>query len=1258
VHLQLSFRSEEQSGLVQVYFLDIMLTCFETSSAIPQAALELVLVHVLGQNESGSCSKPAHALAKRLLQQGVRVLEPAIAPLLCDILLGNVNETVTNLRERIHDTIYKLQQVAPDLLITVLPHLERELSFEDLEVRKRVVELLAKLFAEYPHLHSNQFTLYNRFIGRFKDVDASIRCILGSCAVPPHVLRIDTNPCFDTVEFAKFMILRSSDAKVAEDLSKHLLDRLRDHDEAVRSMAVDTVIEVASESNLEKLPQIDLLNEIVLRMRDRRPSIREKAVNGIASLWSMAHEKWDARKSKKQVQDGSGWNKERRKFFDSVPMKVFFCYAVPDAEDKMRVEELVSKEFCPSSLDPEVRAQRLLTLYNSICAESGGREVFRRFLHDKKVFRQGLLGALDSGSDKSKAQRCREVVGSFVSGVEQLTKINNDEGVVRSLRLIAGGGAATSQDVSTSDKKVRSAVESVLRQFNSKGAKVKNFISNVIVKASVGFVDRLATMELVGLLKHAVDDEDDREVNQTLSLIEDLSAFCPQLFSGSAAHSIMDIVKAKSLKAAFADRALKALSNVSAVMGSDAADGVDGDSAGQSKKTLMSFVVKGTPSQAKWAIRSLMSSGTSPLAVASSVTKDIVEKHLKTNSTHLEASFASLRQIAKSSLGRCSQKDSLVKELKAAAEFAITSCLKADDEAEDIASAKAQAAAFLGQFCVLVNSFRDKNQQSPNPKASKKRETNTDDELVSRVVETLQDLLNIDVRSTDEDIITLCVSSAGTLLKMASCKPIDSHLIPIEVPQQLCALASGKSAKLRRSIAAKIAKRISDPHSSLKYLAIASFFGMDSDKETAVSTKKAIHAAIDMRRRFKQDSEDHLLEQVDRLPEEEGQALLARTYASLLPEYALPWLVYFIAHQDWFSKMENGDDDEDQAKSVMDKAAHVLHVLIDNLCAGIDNYGLLQQMLFDIKLAKDVRHPESHAIQMVSEIANLVVDRRLHQATKSGFAPKPAEIPAQILLPAQLYGNPDSDSQTDGTSKKLTERAFIPKSYNLPPLSSEVAKSAQTHIGRKVASKRKRTVRKAEPKSDEEDAETSDSESESHSASRSRSTKSKPAPKRRKTKESEEEEDMSSSDSDQMDVAEPLVSPSKARVVPRRAAVGKAEEVRKNQKQMVAQAKHREKLAEEEANAESEDDESVDEDAMEAEPTPPPKSKAAAVKPKAAPSSRKRANVASSDEEEGSDAEAKPSTPTPAASKVQTKQVSSTGPASKRNQAKRTTGKR
>jgi hypothetical protein len=114
----------------------------------------------------------------------------------------------------------------------------------------------------------------------------------------------------------------------------------------------------------------------------------------------------------------------------------------------------------------------------------------------------------------------------------------------------------------------------------------------------------------------------------------------------------------------------------------------------------------------------------------------------------------------------------------------------------------------------------------------------------------------------------------------------------------LANISNDSSANVRRQAILKVFTGLrSISHLGLKYLALLVLFGLDKDKENQSNAKKFLQYAISIRRRFWKENEDKLSKD----GKEPDEKYVGKVMSGYLPEYALPWLVHLIAHQEWFT---------------------------------------------------------------------------------------------------------------------------------------------------------------------------------------------------------------------------------------------------------------------------------------------------------------------------------------------------------------------
>jgi sister-chromatid-cohesion protein PDS5 len=186
----------------------------------------------------------AFRLAQALIKGNAQLLETPITEFMSDILV-NVKASTSELKDHGHALIWELNKISPNLLLYVMPNLEKELTVEDEEKREDTVALLGKMFAsDGSRMITSYPQLFNTFLKRFNDVEPSIRRRM--------------------VEYATEFIKNLPSL----DLADNLFTRVRDTDEGVRSAAVKAIC-VAASANPIRFKK-DVLQEVGMRMRDKK----------------------------------------------------------------------------------------------------------------------------------------------------------------------------------------------------------------------------------------------------------------------------------------------------------------------------------------------------------------------------------------------------------------------------------------------------------------------------------------------------------------------------------------------------------------------------------------------------------------------------------------------------------------------------------------------------------------------------------------------------------------------------------------------------------------------------------------------------------------------------------------------------------------------------------------------------------------------------------------------------------------------------
>lgn len=214
-------------------------------------------------------------------------------------ILVNVKASTSELKGHGHELIWELNKISPNLLLYVMPELEKELTVEDEEKREDTVELLGRMFtADGSRMITSYPQLFASFTKRFNDVEPTIRRKM--------------------VEYAAEFIKNLPTL----DLADTLLTRVRDADENVRGAAVSVICAAAGANPIQF--KKDVLQEVGLRLRDKKPGIRRQAMVRLARLYRELWSRTWSDDEKKKIERAYGW----------IPTKILHLYFQADVDIK------------------------------------------------------------------------------------------------------------------------------------------------------------------------------------------------------------------------------------------------------------------------------------------------------------------------------------------------------------------------------------------------------------------------------------------------------------------------------------------------------------------------------------------------------------------------------------------------------------------------------------------------------------------------------------------------------------------------------------------------------------------------------------------------------------------------------------------------------------------------------------------------------------------------------------------------------------
>jgi sister-chromatid-cohesion protein PDS5 len=313
--------TSDHSTKAKSHMIEIMATVIEEIDEIPQDIMDVMLAQLI--EPARSETPVAWQLARDLVMRTKDILTGPVTTFLNDAVTGK--ESDSELAERAHDVILELNKIEPNILIYVLPNLQSELTVEDLDTRRRTVNLLVEMFTERGSILKSEYQpLFRELLGRFNDVEPEIREIM--------------------VAAAKNMLLYHKQNATA--IEGELTKKLQDKEDHIRERTVQVVGQAALA--MRDAVSDNLLNELKDRVLDKKPSVRDQAMSQLASIY----------------QKYAAADAVRYKWIPSKILSFYLRVANSDRAQKFRVFRLLTTDMLPKDLAEQTT--QLLAMYSNL----------------------------------------------------------------------------------------------------------------------------------------------------------------------------------------------------------------------------------------------------------------------------------------------------------------------------------------------------------------------------------------------------------------------------------------------------------------------------------------------------------------------------------------------------------------------------------------------------------------------------------------------------------------------------------------------------------------------------------------------------------------------------------------------------------------------------------------------------------------------------------------------------------------------------
>ncbi|XP_022768187.1 sister chromatid cohesion protein PDS5 homolog A-like isoform X3 [Durio zibethinus] len=292
--------------------------------------MDLILRNLI--QESKDANSAASQLAASVIQSCAEKLQPFVCGFLTSCSLDR-DSVGSELKEFYHEIVLKIFQCAPEMLNAIIPNLTQELMTDQVDVRIKAVNLIGKLLLLPEYRVAQRYrTLFVEFLKRFSDKSSEVRVTSLQCA--------------------KACCLANPSGIESLELLTAIKDRLLDFDDKVRMQAVVVACDI-SRSNL-KYTSPELISEVLERLRDKKISVRKKALQKVMEVY---------RDYCKKCAEGHITICDH---FEQIPCKLLMlCYDKDCKEFRSQnIELVIAEDLFPVFLPVEERTRHWIRLFS------------------------------------------------------------------------------------------------------------------------------------------------------------------------------------------------------------------------------------------------------------------------------------------------------------------------------------------------------------------------------------------------------------------------------------------------------------------------------------------------------------------------------------------------------------------------------------------------------------------------------------------------------------------------------------------------------------------------------------------------------------------------------------------------------------------------------------------------------------------------------------------------------------------------------
>lgn len=932
-------REQHQQSLLQS-MLSIMALILEEK--VTRSLLDVILRNLLKEEKDGA---PAYfKLAVSLIQDSAEKLEPFVRGFLTSAILDR-DSLESDLKEHYHQILLEIFQCAPQMLLSVIPSLSHELLTDQVDVRIKAVNLLAKLFSlPGRHVVQEYRQLFIEFLKRFSDKSAEVRIGALQCA----------KACYSAIP---------SGTETVEVLAA-LEGRLLDFDDKVRTQAVFAVCDLAK-SNLKCIPP-ELILRVTERLRDKKVTVRKNTVQKLLDLY---------RDYCTQCSEGLITLCDH---FEQIPCRILMLCYDKDCKDfrQQNMELVLAEDLFPSNLPVEERIRHWIFLFSVFT--SAHLKAFSSILSQKwrlqmemRIYlelRKKYMGnSTDEIQNKIRVS-CKRMSASFVDSskaeecFEKLQQMKDEE-IFNKLLLLLNEKTSLNSDIKDLSRKLADTREELLQRIEDKHP-LYEFLRVLSLKCSFNLFGSEHVHHILSNLSRLNNGHTHLEASE-IDLLLNVVSICPSLLRGSEELLVVLLSEEES---SYRDKLLQILVKTCRYISIKLSD---------IYPILEKDCLEGTRAQAKYAISAIaLLGGASDDLIFSNLYEKLVDLlHIRQNISTVLQSLGCIAQYSVSVFG------SREKEIK---RFIRTIFHETDVQpVEDMTSFNEDSEC--SSSCKL---------KIHGLKTLVKRASSTQGTHVRLQIEELliiiskilpEGMFSEDDVSSEIDKAHIRLAAAKSVLHLA--RRWDVHISP-QIFHMLIFTARDPSSLVRRSLVEKIHKLVKERAIPSRYACAFAFGATDGPSDVQSNSLKYMQEFI------VEHGKAARIHQTNQ-GEDQGGAMMN------FPGYIVVFLIHILAHDLCFPS-ENCRDEEIYARFCSPLVAF-LNALIKSSHADSGKGAVNDTLPYMLNIFRAIRKAEdvvdinkTPKLHILAEIGVLLVKVLSGDGMLSSF-------PGTMSLPSSLY---------------------------------------------------------------------------------------------------------------------------------------------------------------------------------------------------------------------------------------------------------------